>query len=130
MADIKLEISEKEIKSMSEHQFKKIVKQKVEQLALVNLKASKKQKSMNLNMESFKPKEYMLSKNLSISEVQILYKIRNSMIDFKENFKSNQENLWCRLCFLFCESQQHLFENLNINMAYQSLKQQVALELL
>ena len=62
------------------------------------------------------------------------------MIDVKENFKSSYEgNISCRLCKSFSESQQHLlectvikqklrgvvkFENLNIEMAHQSLENQ------
>ena len=61
------------------------------------------------------------------------------MIDVKENFKSNYENSWCRLCLLFTETQQHLidcvkirekfwgiikFENLKIEMAFQKLEDQ------
>ena len=138
-ADIKLELSEAEIQSMSKYQFKKMIKQKIERLAIRNLEARKKQKSIKLNMKTFKPQDYIISKNLSITEVQTLYKIRNSMIDVKENFKSNYENLSCRVCFIFSESQQHLldcsiireklkdvveFESLNIEMAHQSLESQ------
>ena len=90
-----------------------------------------------MKIETFTPKEYILSKNLSKSEVQNLFEIRNSMIDVKANFKSSHDNLLCRLCLLFCKTQDHLihcikireklkgiieFENLNIRMAFQSLK--------
>ena len=79
----------------------------------------------------------MLSKTISKAEVQNLFKIRNHMIDVKENFKSNPENMYCRLCLIFSETQDHLiscpkireklsgvikFETLNINMACQSIK--------
>ena len=82
---------------------------------------------------------FLATQNLSITEVQNLFKIRNHMIDVKENFKSNQENIWCKLCLLFSETQQHLlhcpkikeklngivnFESLNIEMAYQSIENQ------
>ena len=138
-ADIKLELSEAEIQSMSKYQFKKMVKQKIENLAIQNLESRKKQKSNKLNIKTFKPQDYIISKNLSKTEVQTLYKIRNSMVDVKENFKSNYENMSCRLCFIFSENQQHLldcsiireklkdvieFENLNIEMAYQLLESQ------
>ena len=108
-------------------------------LAIQNLESRKKQKSNKLNIKTFKPQDYIISKNLSKTEVQTLYKIRNSMIDVKENFKSNYENMLCKLCFIFRENQQHLldcsiireklkdvieFENLNIEMAYQSLERQ------
>ena len=131
-ADIKLELSDAEIKSMSHYQFKRVVKQKVESFAIQNLESRKKQKSMKLKISSFKPQEYILTKNLSITEVQNLYKIRNGMVDVKENFKSRNENMSCRLCLIHPrESQQHLlycskireklkgvinFESLNIEM--------------
>ena len=94
---------------------------------------------MNLNVQKFEPQDYVISKHLSISEVQNLFKIKNSMIDVKENFKSGHENMSCRLCFRTSESQQHLldcpkirerlngvikFEDLKIEMAFQSLKNQ------
>ena len=139
MDEIKLNLKEEEIKSMSHSQFKKIVKQKVTKLAISNLEAKKKQNTRKVEIKSFKPQEYILSKNLSITEVQNLFKIRNNMIDVKENFKSNQENILCKLCLLFSENQQHLihcpkikgklngavnFESLDLEMAYQSIESQ------
>ena len=139
MADIKLGLSEEEIKTMSKYQFKKIEKQKVVKLAASNLESRRKHKSMKLEIMKFEPQEYLLSKNLSISEVQTLFKIRNNMIQVKENFKSSHENLLCRLCLLCRESQQHLidcteirkklrgvvdFDNLKIEMAFMSTKNQ------
>ena len=68
-----------------------------------------------------------------------MFRIRNHMVDVKENFKSNYENSWCILCLLFTETQQHLidcvkirekfrgiikFENLKIEMAFQKLEDQ------
>ena len=62
------------------------------------------------------------------------------MIDVKENFKSSyKDNMLCRLCLLYSESQQHLldchiirdklkgvvrYENLNLEMMYQSIESQ------
>ena len=139
-ADIELKLSEAEIQSMSKYKFKKLVKQKVESLAILNLEARKKQKAAKLNIKTFKPQDYILSKNLSISEAQTLYKIRNSMVDVKENFRSRKNgNMLCRLCFIFSETQQHLlectiireklkdvvqFESLSIQMAHQSIESQ------
>ena len=82
-ADIKLELSDAEIKSMSHYQFKELVKQKVERFAIKNLEARKKEKSKKLKISLFKPQEYILTTNLSITEVQTLFKIRNGMIDVK-----------------------------------------------
>ena len=139
MAEIKLNLSEEEISLMSRYKFKKLVKQKINECAISYLVARKKQKLMNLNIQTFEPQDYIISKNLSISEVQNLFKIRNSMVDVKENFKSGHENMSCRLCFESSESQSHLldcpkiqdrlngvikFQDLKIEMAFQSLKNQ------
>ena len=99
MADIKLNLSEADISSMSHYKFKKLVKHKVKQCAISYLEASKKQKSMKLNIQTFEPQDYITSKFLSITEVQNLFKIRNSMVDVKENVKSSHENMSCTLCF-------------------------------
>ena len=125
---------------MSHYQFKNLVRRKIESLAISYLETQKKQKSMKLSIKKFEPQKYIMSKNLSIQEVQNLFKLRNFMIDVKENFKSSyKDNLSCRLCFLHCESQQHLldcsiirdklkevvkFENLSLEMVHQSIESQ------
>ena len=96
--------------------------------------------SIKLSIEKFEPQKYILSKNLTISDVQNLFKLRSYMIDVKENFKSSyKDNMLCRLCLLQSESQQHLldchiirdklkgvvrFENLNLEMMYQPIESQ------
>ena len=139
MEEIKLDLSEADIKAMSKYRFKNIVKQKIAKLAILDLESRKKQKSAKLNITKFEPQQYILSKSLSISEVQNLFKIRNNMVEVKENFKSSYDNEWCRLCLVSRETQRHLldcikvrdklrgvvnFENLKIEMAYQSIDKQ------
>ena len=61
------------------------------------------------------------------------------MVEVKENYKSSFDNEWCRLCLVSRETQRHLldsikvreklrgvvnFENLTIEMAYQSIENQ------
>ena len=80
-----------------------------------------------------------MSKNLLISEVQTLFKIRNNMVEVKDNFKSSYDNEWCRLCMVSRETQSHLLdcikvkdklrgvvncEKLKMEMAYQSIDDQ------
>ena len=93
-----------------------------------------------LNLKKFSPQEYLLSKTLKTVEVQNLFKLRNNMINVKENFKSSSINsMWCRICYLFRETQQHLldcpplrlklsgivdFDKLNYSMIYGTLKNQ------
>ena len=137
MKEVKLELSEAEIKSLSKSQFQILLRIKIDRSAITYLEGKRKEKTKNLNITKFDPQEYLLSKNLSMSEVQTLYKVRNSMTDVKENFKSSHENnMWCRMCRLFKETQQHLidcptirgrlsgllnFDNLDVNMAFKSI---------
>lgn len=66
MADLKLNLSEEEIMSMSHYKFKKVIKHNIEILAISNLKSQKKKKSMKLDIKKFEPQKYILSKNLSM----------------------------------------------------------------
>ena len=115
---------------------------KIEGLAAESLEKTKNShtKTQNLNLKSFSPQEYLLSRNLKICEVQNLFKLRNNMIDVKESFRSSHKNnMWCKICHLFKETQQHLvdcpqirqkldgiveFGKLNYNMIYGSIENQ------
>ena len=104
-ADLNLNFSELEIKSMSCEKFKSILKQKIDETAMCYLKNKRKEKTKDIDINNFKPKEYLMSKNLSVTEVQNLYKLRNCMIDVKGNFHSgNKDNMWCRTCNLFTDT--------------------------
>ena len=86
---------------------------KVETLAMKHLNNVKQShtKTRQLSLTSFSPQQYLLSADLNIEQVQTLYKLRNQMIDVKNNFKSSyKQNMWCRTCFLFPELQQHLMQ--------------------
>ena len=51
-----------------------------------------------------------MSKNLCLKEIQTLFKLKTEMINVKNNFKSSHiENMWCRTCQLFSETQEHLY---------------------
>ena len=52
-----------------------------------------------------------MTKNLTTEEVKTLFQLRTRMIDVKGNFSSaHTNNMWCKLCNLFTETQQHLLE--------------------
>ena len=68
-------------------------------------------KTEHLTFNGFKPAEYLMSNNLTSKEVQILFQLRTRMVDVKGNFSSaHSNNMWCKLCLLFVETQQHLLE--------------------
>ena len=98
---------------MKNEEFKKQVKTKVVLFAIRYLKKlqSKHSKTSDLVFESFTPAKYLVSPYLSKDLVQLLYKLRNYMVDVKQNFGSlHRENMWCRTCFIFVESQRHLLQ--------------------
>ena len=111
--DLNLDWIEEKVKSYSKEQFRNLVKTRIEINAGKHLEGIRlsHSKTENIKFVGFKPAAYLLSKNLTIAEVKTLFKLRTRMIDVKVNFgNSHKENMWCRLCQLFCESQQHLLE--------------------
>ena len=93
---------------MSCEKFKSILKQKIDETAKSYLKNKRKEKTKNIDINHFKPKEYLMSKNLSVTEVQNLFKLRNCMIDVKGNFHSGNKD--------------DMFDLLDHRMVFQSLK--------
>ena len=65
-------------------------------------------KSKHLPVFSTKPDKFILSRNLSVIEIQTLFKLKCRMIDVADNFKSGKESIWCKMCSLFIENQSHL----------------------
>ena len=113
MSEINLKLTDKQITEMKNEDFKKLVKTRVEIFAISYLKKlqSKHSKTSDLVFESFTPAKYLVSPYLSKDLVQLLYKLRNCMVDVKQNFGSMyRENMWCRTCFLLVESQRHLLQ--------------------
>ena len=100
-------------------------------LAIISLNElkSKHSKSANIRLSTLRAAEYLKSTNLNKEEIQTLYKLKYRMINVKQNFSSkNKDNIWCRTCFLFLESQQHLiqidFSKLDHRMVFQNLTRQ------
>ena len=84
-------------------------------------------------------KRICCQKKMTVHEVKTLFKLRTRMINVKANFSSNQDNLWCKACLLFKETQEHLiecpsirirvrhlikFSDFDINMIFGTLGQQ------
>ena len=68
-------------------------------------------KSIYLKPFKAKPQEYLLSRNLSIQQIQTLIQLRSHMlVEAKLNFKGlHGENIWCEICNIFPSSQKHIF---------------------
>ena len=53
-------------------------------------------KSKFLNKFTSKPEEYLLSKNLTVKEIQTLFALHTEMTEVKSNFKNKyKDNIWC-----------------------------------
>ena len=108
MSEISLNLSDEQISTMSKELFGKILKHKMEQNAVKYLKENSGSKTAQLDFTKISPAKYLTTSELSTEQVQTLYKLRNRMLDLKENSKSSyKENPWCRTCFMFKESQPH-----------------------
>ena len=111
--DLNLDWTDEKIKTYSKEQFRNLVKSRIEILAGKHLEGLKlsHSKTKHLMFEGFKPAEYLLSKKLTVEEVKTLFRLKTRMVDVKENYKNaNTNNMWCKLCHLFVETQQHLLE--------------------
>ena len=64
-----------------------------------------------MNLDTVNPSSYLFSKLLNKKEIQTLFKLRTRTIDVKKNQESSyKNNMWCRACCLFIESQEHLLK--------------------
>ena len=65
---------------------------------------------------------YLFSKTMCMEEISTLFKLRSRTIDVKDNNESShRDDMWCRTCHLFPESQQHLFQCSEIRNKIQSV---------
>ena len=113
MTEIGSNLTDQEIEKMSYEEFKNKVKLKVRLFAIKYLKKLQHShsKTKELVLEDFSPASYLMSPFLNKEEVQLLYKLRNYMIDVKQNFGSyHKENMWCKTCYLFQDTQKHLLQ--------------------
>ena len=101
-----------------------MVNNKIEKFAgkyLFELKYSHS-KTENIKFSGFKPASYLMSKNLTTGEMRTLFQLRTRMMDVKGNFSSaHTNNMWCKLCHLFIETQQHLLECPEIRLRTKNL---------
>ena len=112
--DLNINLSDEEVKLMSKPKFKELVLRKLNAFAARQFSEiqSKQQKTKQLKIsDKQQPAAYLFSQNLCQDEIRTLFKLRSSTIDVKGNMSSSyKENMWCRTCFLFPESQQHLLD--------------------
>ena len=104
-------MSDEDIYKIPKEKFKSCILAKIDQLKCKKYQEAKGTKTMDLEPRSSStPVNYLLSKHLCVKEIQTLFKLKTQMINVKHNFKSsNTNNMWCRTCSLFSETQEHLY---------------------
>ena len=108
MKDINM--TEQQIKSISKKKFKKLVKKKINDKAFCYLQSIKNSHSKvkDLKYSENKMQSYIMARNLTIEQKQLLFQLRTNMVDVKENFKGQYLDTKCVLGCNEDESQFHL----------------------
>ena len=100
--------SDEEIRSMSKHTWKKLVKHKVRAFAfnlLVN-ECSSMKKTKHLKYDTFSCQSYLVS--MSPSDASVLFRARLRSINCRANMPGSHQDLVCRLCGEDVETQEHI----------------------
>ena len=95
-----INLSDDEIKKMSQYKFKKIVKEQIQLKVMAHLFTlqNKHSKSEKLVFKE-KMQPYLTSTELSTANKQILFKLRSKMFRIKSNYSSMfRNNMQCSLC--------------------------------
>ena len=95
---LNIELSIDDIKLMRKSQFRNILKSSINKKALEYLLAKRGSKGAEISYSSLKMQEYLLPQrieNLSISEKQYIFAIRNRMIQIDFNFKNGKSEKLC-----------------------------------
>ena len=123
--DLNLDISDEEMRNISKTKFQKILQSRIKENAAKYLSKTQLRQSKTKHLkisEKFIAARYLHSKSMCTEEISTLFKLRSRTIDVKDNRESShRDNMWCRTCQLFPESQQHLFQCSVIRKKFQSV---------
>ena len=100
-----------QIKSMSKYSYKKLVMKKAREFELnrcLEIKATKS-KMKNLIYPGLELQDYLLLKDMNVSQAKALFKFRLRMAPFGENFKGGSEKVLCPLCGNHPDGQEESF---------------------
>ena len=104
----KIELEEEEIVSMSEGTYKKLVREKVKNLAFDELKkdVASKTKTRNLDYPVFETQKYLLT--LPLKSAQTISRARSKTLDIKHHTPFLFKNTTCRVCRSHDETLDHI----------------------
>ena len=99
LKELKISLSEDQIKSLSKAKFKEYIKFKVESKMRYELEEKRKTrvKSKKFGIYTSSPQMHLLSSNLNVKQIQTLVNLRTYMLtEAKINFKHQfGDNIWC-----------------------------------
>ena len=99
LQDMKINLSDEEIKNMPKNIYKNLVRKKCRENAFEYLTRKRGKKGKNIEYKSFKMSEYLLpNEELSIEQQRYMFEIRNEMTNIKSNFCSEKENIATCVC--------------------------------
>ena len=107
-----LTINIENLKEISKNTFKKKLKEKISALALKDLNKIKESHSKvkDLQYKKLEIQNYMKQRSFKTQEIHLLFKLRTRMLQVKNNFKNQHENIQCDLCNEAEETQEHLLD--------------------
>ena len=112
---IGLNLTDTQIKDMSDNQYKKILKNKIREHAFRNLLSMKEthSKVVNIQYSELKIQNYLTDPMFSMSDKELLLKLRGRMFFAKANYRNMfVNNLQCDYCSdCDLQTQRHLLEN-------------------
>ena len=99
------------IKSKSKNSFKRLVKKRAKEYALklFNVQKSSHSKLDNLYYDELKMQNHLVSKDISVNQVQILMKYRSRMADYHKNYQGKEILKRCILCPNHFDNQEDIF---------------------
>ena len=111
LEDLGIEENLENMKKMSKHTFKNLVKKRVLDKTLVDLLGKKEQhkKMKNLEYTQLEMQEYFKNKDISPTQARIIFKFRTRMEKFSENFKGGKPTQQCPVCTSSTDTQSHSF---------------------
>ena len=108
MNDLDITISLDDISKMTKFRWKKMIRERITKLEITqNIQEQvNKTKGRRLAPPNMKMKKYLL--DMKHSEALIMLKLRTGMIDVRENFRSNFDDLMCPMCRIATETADHM----------------------
>ena len=110
--EIKLDDTSDQIKAMSKEVFQTKIRIKVRKAALKYLtkEKAKLSKVMDVPHKELKIQSYFYPMKLSVQQAKLLFQLRTRMVDVKVNYRNKYIDIFCPVCKIANDSQQHLFD--------------------